>query len=135
MLGDILYKQGKFAEAEAVYLENLAFQEQIEDREGIAHTYGNLGNTAVEKQDWQAADEYYRYQASMLSEIGDVEGEGKAWYNLAMLDEDRGELELAIPKVEKALQLFRRGGFEMYLEDVQDYLQELKEKHESTINK
>ena len=135
MLGDILYKQGKFAEAEAVYLDNLAFQEQIEDREGIAHTYGNLGNTAAEKQDWQAAEEYYGLQARVLSEIGDVEGEGKAWYNLAMLDEERGELESAIPKVEKALLLFRRGGFEMYLEDVQDYLQELKDKHESTINK
>lgn len=135
MLGDILYKQGKIAEAEAVYRDNLIFQEQIEDREGIAHSYGNLGNIAADKQDWQAADEYYGLQAGMLAEFGDVEGEGRAWYNMAMLDEERGELAHAIEKAEKALLLFKRGGFEMYLEDVNDYLQELKDKLESIADK
>lgn len=128
LLGDILYKQGKYQQAEEVYRANLGFQEQIEDREGIAHSYGNLGNIAAEKQDWQAADEYYGLQAKLLAEFGDVEGEGKAWFNWAILDDERGKLDAAIQKTEKALLLFRRGGFEIYLEDVQDYLQDLKDK-------
>jgi len=128
LLGDVLYNQAKYDEAEAIYRSNLAFQEQIEDREGIAHTYGNLGNIAAEYQDWQAAEECYGQQAKMLAEYGDVEGEGKAWYNWAILDDERGNVEQAITKAEKALHLFQKGGFDMYLQDVKEFLEELRDK-------
>jgi len=133
LLADVLFNQTKYNEAEEVYLTNLAFQKQIDDREGIAHTYGNLANIAAEKQDWQTAEKYYEMQARLLAEYGDVEGEGKAWYNWAIQDEERGYVDQALTKAEKALHLFQKGGFDMYLKDVEEFLEELRGKQSSSL--
>lgn len=134
LMGDILYTQEKYDDAKQVYVENLAFQQEIGDNEGIAHTYGNLGNIACAEQKSSEAARYYQMQVEMLRAIGDIEGEGKAWYNWATLDEDNGDFSEAIRKAEKALSLFMKGGFDVYIPTVQDCLDELKGKLEETDN-
>ncbi len=125
LLGDILYEEGRADYAKKIYLCNLAYQQEINDIEGIAHTYGNLGNIAADEQDFESAEEYYRLQQSILHDIGDVEGEGKAWYNWGILDAERGLISSAQLKVTTALELFSKGGFSHYIETTKEYLDDL----------
>ncbi len=111
--GDILFALRKFKKAKTIYLENLKFQKTLKDRERIAHTYGNLGNVAKIEKNYIEAEKYYKKQQSILVEVGDVEGEGKAWFNWAMIEVEQNNFEQAKIKLEKAIQLFEKCSFKM----------------------
>jgi len=125
-IGDNLFKHDKFAEAKAIYEQNLELQIRINDREGIAHTYGNLGNIAKMDKDWDKARELYHKQLDILSEVGDLDGSGRAWFNLAMIDVEAGSQQDAIPKLEKALELFTACDASYYIDITNQQLSALR---------
>lgn len=116
LYGDILFVLGKSKRAKTIYLENLKFQKTLKNRERIAHTYGNLGNVAKIEKKYIEAEKYYKKQQSILVEVGDVEGEGKAWFNWAMIEVEQDNFEQAKIKLEKAIQLFEKCSFKMGLD-------------------
>ncbi len=111
LYGDILFKQGKIAEAKTVYLENLKIQEKIADKEGISHAFGNLGNIEKYHKRYESAIKYYQKQHQLLAEIGDKEGEGKAFFNWATVEFEKGNQEKARQYFKKSLNLFRESSF------------------------
>jgi len=124
--GDNLFYLEKYEEAKKIYLENLELQKELKDAEGIAHTYGNLGNIAKSKNDFEEAENYYKLQQKTLSEIGDKEGEGKAFFNWAMIEIEREKPKMAIPKLEKALELFEACSFKMGYDLAKEQLEKIK---------
>lgn len=127
-IGDILFCQGKYDEAEALYLHNLERQTKQQDHEGIAHTYGNLGNIAKMKQDFATAMQYYRLQTDLLAEIGDKDGEGRAHFNTAMIHVEQGDNDNARLELGKALQLFEACHAQNFMDITRQQLEELSNK-------
>jgi len=124
--GDNLFCLEKFDEAKEIYLENLELQKELNDPEGIAHTYGNLGNIAKSKNNYDEAENYYKLQQRTLAEIGDKEGEGKAYFNWAMIEIEKERPKDAIPKLEKALELFEACSFKMGADLAKEQLEKIK---------
>ena len=89
ILGDILYRQGKQAEALGIYAKALTINPNL------AAVYANVGALYLNREDWHKALDYYQ-QAVILDP-----GSSQAYINLAQIWE---ELE----NVEKALECFCR---------------------------
>ncbi|MBC8386199.1 MAG: tetratricopeptide repeat protein, partial [Candidatus Cloacimonetes bacterium] len=124
--GDNLFCLEKFEEAKKIYLENLVLQKELNDIEGIAHTYGNLGNIAKSENDYDEAEIFYKRQQEALAQIGDKEGEGKAYFNWAMIEIEKDKPKDAIPKLEKALELFEACSFQMGIDLAKGQLEEIR---------
>ncbi len=105
--GDILMSLQRHKEAKIIYLENLSLQQKTEDKEGIAHTLGNLGLVAEKENDFIKAEKLYKKQQQTLSQIGDKEGEGKSFFNWATMEIQRKNFKKAREKLGKALKLFK----------------------------
>ena len=99
----------------------------MNDLEGIAHTFGNLGNIAKMEGNYPLAIEYYRKQQSMLEEIGDKDGEGRAWFNWAMIHVEQGEPQEAIKKLEKAIELFIAIGARQFIDIAEDQMRQIRD--------
>ncbi len=125
-IGDMTFSAGKIDQAEEIYTRNLEIQRELNDIEGIAHTYGNLGNIAKARKDYKTAISYYQQQQHLLSENGDKDGEGRAWFNLAMVDLEMGFKELARTKLEKALKLFEDCSAQYYIDITRQQIDGLK---------
>ena len=125
LYGDNLYRLEKIAQAKEIYTENLKLQEKINDKEGMSHTYGNLGNIAKAEKNFDEAETYYNKQQKILSKIGDKEGEGKAYFNWAMIEIERKNPVEAIPKLHKALELFKKCNFKIGLDLAKEQLKGL----------
>ena len=109
-------------------------QKKIGDNEGIAHTYGNLGNVARKENNLPLAIEYYTQNIQLTSEVGDKEGTGKGYFNLALIYEDLNEKEKVVELLNKALKCFQQAGSANLIELTAKHLQEVlqgKEEEES----
>jgi len=106
MNGDILFAQGKIAEAKKIYLQNLELQKELNESEGIAHSYGNLGNVFKREKKYRKAKDFYQKQRQMLAEIGDKEGEGNANFNWGTVEMEERNFNDALLLMENALSLY-----------------------------
>ena len=89
ILGDILYQQGKQAEALGIYAKALTINPNL------ATVYANVGALYLDREDWHKALDYYQ-QAVVLEP-----NSSQAYSNLAQIWEELGD-------VEKALECFCR---------------------------
>ncbi|MBT3168827.1 MAG: AAA family ATPase [Candidatus Cloacimonetes bacterium] len=113
LYGDILFALKNYGKAKIIYHENIVIQKKIKDKEGIAHTLGNLGNVAKIEKDYGNAEKYYQKQQQILVKVGDAEGEGKAWFNWAMIEWEQKNISETKIKLKKAIQLFEKCSFKM----------------------
>ena len=130
LYGDILFTLGKIAEAKEIYLENLTIQQDLKDEEGIAHTYGNLGNVCKAEKDYDNAEKYYGLQRDSLAKVGDKEGEGKALFNWGITEKEKGNIAEAKDKLKKALKNFEACSFQIGIDLAKEQLKELEKENE-----
>ncbi len=68
---------------------------EIGDRSGEAKSLGSLGNIALQRGEFDAAEEYHERSLSIKQEIGDRSGEAKSLGSLGTIARDRGEFDAA----------------------------------------
>ncbi|MCC0177554.1 tetratricopeptide repeat protein [Waterburya agarophytonicola K14] len=93
ILGDILYRQGKEAEALGVYAKALTINPNS------ATVYANLGTLYADRQDWHKALDYYQ-QAIILDPNAAI-----AYRNLAQVWEELGDTDQALECLCQAINL------------------------------
>jgi len=76
------------------------------------------------------AIEYYTKNIKMTGEIGDKDGQGKGFYNLALVYEDLQDKEKAIQSLHKALKCFTQAGSVKLIELTKQRLQENLQQNE-----
>jgi len=86
---------------------NLELQKKINDREGIGHTLGNLGNVANGRGDFNTAFFYYKKQIDLLTKIGDKSGAGRGLFNWGYLEFQRKNYKNSLKKFTQSLKLFQ----------------------------
>lgn len=126
LLGDIYYNMQEFAKAETIYRQNLVLQQQLKDKIGIAHTFGNLGNLALDDKNYQQAKKFYKAQQLICGAFGDLEGEGKAWYSLGILCSELGDKDGAIEAIQTAIETFEKCGSQYLVDFATDALKDLQ---------
>ena len=93
ILGNILYRQGKEAEALGVYAKALTLNPNS------AKVYANLGTLYADRQDWQQALDYYQQAAIIDPNLPGT------YRNLARVWEQLGETEKALDSLCRAIDL------------------------------
>ncbi|MEM7160710.1 MAG: tetratricopeptide repeat protein, partial [Myxococcota bacterium] len=76
-LGDIariLRSKGQVDEALDLHRQRLAINEQLGDMDGRAHALWNLGQLAVQTEDWKQAFHYFRTAYELNLELQRLEG-------------------------------------------------------------
>ena len=79
----------------------MAIFEELGSKEGIANQYGNLGNVAQDRDDLNAAEDWYYKALALNEELGSKMGEAIQCTNIGILEEKRG-------RIEQARELWRR---------------------------
>jgi len=102
-------------------------QKKLQDREGLAHTLGNLGNVAKGRRDFAKAIDYYQQQMPILTEVGDKDGLGRCYFNFAMTEKDQEHYDAAKEKLLQALELFRECEAQIFIDIAEEQLRDVEE--------
>lgn len=104
-LGNIIYDQGNFTEAEKMYRSSLKIRQTIADKKGIAETYNNLANVYYEQGDYQKSAEMLEKSLEIMIEIGFRVGIAGTYNNLGTIYQDQGRFEKAYEVHTKSLNI------------------------------
>jgi tetratricopeptide (TPR) repeat protein len=91
-------------------------QRKIHDIEGIAHTWGNLGNIAKKRNNYPEARKLYYRQLKIELAIQDLDGAGRARFNLAMINRELKMYKRAMTQLICAKDLFTKCNAQYYLD-------------------
>jgi putative nucleotidyltransferase with HDIG domain len=109
-LGILANIQGELYEALTRYERSLAAYRIAGDEHGCAIAYHNLGMVSADREQYDAADGYYREALLIADRLGDLHLQGLCLANQAEVDVARQRFENARQNAEKALQLFDQLG-------------------------
>ncbi len=116
-IGDCYFSLNEFEKAKEIYTQNLELQTALNDKEGLGHTCGNLGNIAKDyEKNYPVAVDYYKKQIEILKEVGDIDGQGRAHFNWANVCFMMGELNKSIEFFKIALELFKQCNLTGYIQ-------------------
>ena len=110
ILAQLYESQGKYNEAEGLYLKAIAIAEKIGDRKIEAASYGNLANTFHSLGEYIQAKEHCVKALEIAEKIGDREIEARSYGNLGNIFESLGESVKAKEHCEKALAIAEKIG-------------------------
>src|SRR6185369_16417782 len=94
-LGGIAYLRGDYTSAEDLYHRSLAVGEELNDRAGIATSYGQLGNIAFQRGDYTGAEDLYRASLAIKEELGDRPGTATSYGKLGNIAQERKDYTAA----------------------------------------
>ena len=106
--GTVLANMGNFNDAEKYY-HRLLNQLPADDY-GIAHCYHNLGQIALEKEDYQSSLQYFQksLEIKLQSLKSDHPDLGETYNSIGILHRKKGDNNLALQSYNKALTIFQR---------------------------
>lgn len=86
----------KYDEASNLYQEALAIFQELDDTQGIANVYGNLGGLCLRRQETSQGIQYLESSIELKQQLGDLRGLADSCGNLgsAYLQADRNEAAL-----------------------------------------
>jgi len=90
-LGGIAYLRGDYTSAEDLYHRSLAVGEELNDRAGIATSYGQLGNIAFQRGDYTGAEDLHRQALAINEELDNRAGIAASYHNLGNIAFQRGD--------------------------------------------
>jgi tetratricopeptide (TPR) repeat protein len=105
MLGRLLTRTGKLAQAEEAYRKVLALGEARQDKEWQAKAIGNLGLVASTRGELDKAEEMHRKAQEIYQALGHKEGIAAGYSNLGEVCQIRGELDKAEEMYRKSLEI------------------------------
>ena len=102
--GDFLNRVGRLVQAEEMYRKVLGLSGSDKD-EWSARAYGNLGDIARIRGDFEQAEELHRKALQIHEQLGHREGVAANYRSLGDIAETRGDFEQAEELYRKALQI------------------------------
>ncbi|MFN5397682.1 MAG: tetratricopeptide repeat protein [Pseudanabaena sp.] len=97
---------GYWDKAEALYKESLVeLREELNNKEGIAMIWGQLGDIERKRGNWDAAESLYRQSLQLRTELGDRAGMAESWGLLGDIERNRGNWDAAESLFRQSLQL------------------------------
>jgi adenylate cyclase len=108
--GQVLYRQGNYAEARERLNEGLALARQAGDTMRVALALHNLGNVALDQGDHITAGALYEESLALWREIGHKQGIATSLSNLGLVAWRRGDYTAAQALSEEGLRLKREIG-------------------------
>ena len=127
-LGVIHGSRGDLDKAEQMLTKSLEINEKLGRLEGMADQYANLGGIHGARGDLGKAEQMLSKSLEISEKFGYSEGIAKQYSNLGTVYHERGDSGKAKEYWEKALELFERIGMKPEIEEVQGWIDELKEK-------
>lgn len=122
-LGILYTTRGDLDRAEEMYEKSLEIEESLGHKEGMASDYGNLGTLYSTRGDLDRAEEMYEKSLAIEGALGRKEGMASDYGNLYKI---RGDLGRAEEMYEKSLALFREVGAAPQIEQVGEWLADLR---------
>ncbi len=115
----LVYKEiGDNQKACSLYKQSLELKESLGDLHGLAQTYNNMGVIYKTEQNWSAARDCYRQSIELKYRLGDSHGMGLSYANLGLLELNCRNYDSALKLLERAANLFMKGGDEENLQKV-----------------
>jgi len=127
-LGNVYRRRGELDKAEEMHLKALEIDKKIGRLEGMANDYGNLGNVYYMRGDLDNAEEMHLKSLKIKEKIGLQEGIANSYGNLGLVYKQRGDIGKAREYWEKAVELYKRIGIPQMVEEVQGWIEGLKDK-------
>ena len=109
-LGNSYYLAGDSKEAEKYYRLNLDAQLKSKDDDGLARTYINLGNIAMQNLRYEEAKELFFKSLAIRGKMNDEKGKASAYSNLANLFDEQGDYPRALEFNFKSLRISEQIG-------------------------
>jgi tetratricopeptide (TPR) repeat protein len=109
-MANVLADQGKYPEALENYRQSLQISREIDDREGIAEAYLNMGILYEEMGVYDSSQRDLEISLAMHRELGDRMGESTTCQSLGSLFVKTGKAALAREWLIKGLELAQRSG-------------------------
>lgn len=104
-LGVISFSKSDFILAENYYQSALKIWLEMDNKSGIASSYGNIGNLYYQKGDLSLALSYYNKSFQISEEIDDKQSMGNALGNIGNVYADQGIYQKAINAYTKSLKI------------------------------
>ncbi|WP_417916590.1 tetratricopeptide repeat protein [Candidatus Electronema sp. JC] len=122
--------RGELDKAEEMYRKALALFEALASKQGMAQTYGNLGNVAYTRGELDKAEEMYRKSLEISEALGLKEATANQYGNLGVVYKKRGNLAQAEAAWKKSLSLYQEMGAMQHsgAKNVQRWRDELAQK-------
>ena len=111
-LGSIAREQGRFDEARGLHQRSLAIWEELGDRRGVASSQNYLGFVAWLSGDPFSAESMCATALAAFDQTGNLQDSAVTLVSLGAGALYRGELQLATERLERALSISRRLGFQ-----------------------
>ena len=110
ILAQLYESQGKYNEAEGLYLKAIAIAAKIGDRETEGRGYVLLGSIFNSLGEYVQAKEHYEKALAIAEKIGDREIEAASYQNLGAMFDSLGEYVKAREHYQKALAIAKKIG-------------------------
>ena len=96
---------GEKQKALSYYNQALPLFRSVGDKAGEANTLNNIGAVYFDWEEKQKALSYYNQSLPLRKAVGDKAGEAVTFYNIAYLERSRGNLKIALARVEKSIKI------------------------------
>ena len=110
------------------YQSSLKIREEINDIQGLAYSYKNIGAMYDEKGDMKMALEYYKKSLKKYEEVGDKYGLGFVLTSIGGICLKSNDMISAIIHAEKAYKISKELGFPENIEYAAELLKKINEK-------
>jgi hypothetical protein len=107
-LSGLAHDRKDHAQAEQYGLEALELARKTDQKEEQATYSGNLGVLALERKHWSKAREWFEQELPLAKEVGRQSLIAQAQYGLACVFEGEGQIDLALPLAQDALEIYKR---------------------------
>ena len=107
-LGDLAHKVGDLKSAEQRYREGFELAEKIGDKSLQTYIADSLGDLAWRQDQSEDAHVWFDHELKLAKDIGSLEGIANAKFGLALVQEDEGNLDMALSLAKEALKVYER---------------------------
>ncbi len=126
-IGLIQIRRRKLDEAKENIDKALFLYEQLGDPEGLARQYGNLGTLFMVRDELDLARQLFERSLAMSKVYGFWEAIASSYVNLGTVCQRVGDVQKAQEYWDEALDLYKKVGVPHMMEQVQGWIDELKE--------
>ena len=109
-LGIIAQQRGDSNQAQEWYRKALNIFEELDNRDGMASSYGQMGNVAFQKGVYNQAQEWYRKALSINIELDNRTNMAKGYLQMGLVAHRRSSYDKALEWYRKALDIFEELG-------------------------
>jgi tetratricopeptide (TPR) repeat protein len=102
-LGNLEYDRRNYVTAEKHFSDALALTEGLGSKEGMAYLHWCLGRLAFKRKNLSEAEEHLKRGLSLAREIGRLDFIANAEFVLALMYEEEGQPEAALPLAQAAV--------------------------------